>query len=270
MYRPVESIYDDPLLMLDLSKAVRTFFRAGTVSAGGVLIGTDKIIHFINVGGIYHQRYLDAVARGWAKPRPYSMRCTATAANPLLSENGILGLYTTGIRSNGDLAADYAGLKFYRNLSEPVRVGAALLPPMLQRDGQHWRVVVQDEDTVFTRFVSPHWNEVLNPNSYLALRRRPRAQRHRQPLRRRGRLVSRRPRPAAGRRLVRHTPARAVHFPWRTLRPRTAGRTSGERGRHLPVAARACRRSAGDGHAAVVGRPCRPRHRRPLGRNALW
>jgi hypothetical protein len=92
---------------------------------------------------------------------------TATAANPLLSEDGVLGLYSTGIRSNGDLAADYAGLKFYRNLTEPVRVGADLLPPMLERDGAHWRVVVHDDDTVFTRFVSPHWNEVLNPNSYL-------------------------------------------------------------------------------------------------------
>jgi len=38
---------------------------------------------------------------------------------------------------------------------------------MLQHDGTHWRVVVEDEDTVFTRFVSPHWNEVLNPNRYL-------------------------------------------------------------------------------------------------------
>ena len=76
MYRPVDSIYDDPLLMLDLSKPVRAFFRAGTVSAGGVLFGTDKIIHFINVGRIYHSRYLDAVAKGPGRsPRRYSMRC---------------------------------------------------------------------------------------------------------------------------------------------------------------------------------------------------
>jgi len=64
MYRPVDSIYDDPLLMLDVSKPVRALFRAGTISAGGVLFGTDKIIHFINVGRIYHARYLDAVAEG--------------------------------------------------------------------------------------------------------------------------------------------------------------------------------------------------------------
>lgn len=167
MYRPVESIYDDPLLMLDLSKPVRTLFRAGTVSAGGMLFGTDKIIHFINVGRIYHVRYLDAVAQGMDERDATAYAVNATGANPLLSEDALLGMYTTGIRSNGDLAADYAGLQFYRNLTEPVRLGDTLLAPMLQRDGDHWRVAVQDPDSVFTRFVSPHWNEVLNPNSYL-------------------------------------------------------------------------------------------------------
>ena len=167
MYRPVDSIYDDPLLMLDVSKPVRAFFRAGTVSAGGVLFGTDKIIHFINVGRIYHVRYLDAVERGLSEPDAALDAVQSTARNPLLSEDGLLGLYTTGIRSNGDLAADYAGLKFYRNLTEPVRIGGRLRPPMLQRDGPYWRVAVVDEDTVFSAFVSPHWNEVLNPNTYL-------------------------------------------------------------------------------------------------------
>jgi ankyrin repeat protein len=168
MYRPVESVYDDPLLMLDLSKPVRAFFRAGTVSAGGVLFGTDKIIHFINLGRIYHTRYLAAVDQGLSEADATQHAVQATSANPLLSEEGFLGLYTTGIRSNGDLAADFAGLKFYRNLTEPVHIGAVLLPPMLQREGPYWRMTLQDEDRLFTRFVSAHWNEVLNPNSYLA------------------------------------------------------------------------------------------------------
>jgi hypothetical protein len=167
MYRPVESIYDDALLMIDVSKPVRALFRAGTVSAGGVLFGTDKIIHFINVGRIYHLRYVEAVVQGMAEADATRYAVQSTADNPLLSEDGLLGLYTTGIRSNGDLAADYAGLKFYRNLSEPVQLGDRLLPPLLERDGPYWRLAVHDEDTVFTRFVSAHWNEVLNPNSYL-------------------------------------------------------------------------------------------------------
>lgn len=167
MYRPVESIYDDPLLMLDISKPVRALFRAGTVSVGGVLVGTDKIIHFINVGRIYHVRYVSAIGRGLSEAQAALWAVQATADNPLLSEDGLLGLLTTGIRSNGDLAADYAGLKFYRNLTEPVRIGTTLRAPMLQRDGPYWRVVVTDPDTVFSAFVSAHWNEVLNPNSYL-------------------------------------------------------------------------------------------------------
>jgi hypothetical protein len=167
MYRPVESIYDDPLLLLDVSKLVRTFLRAGTVSAGGVLFGTDKIIHFVNLGRIYHSRYLDAVAQGLSERDAALHAVTSTASNRWLSEDGLLGLYTTGIRSNGDLAANYAGLKFYRNLTEAVRVGPKLLPPMLQREGPHWRLAIEDEAAVFTAFVSPHWNEVLNPNTYL-------------------------------------------------------------------------------------------------------
>ena len=91
MYRPVESIYDDPLLMLDISKPVRAFFRAGTVSAGGVLFGTDKIIHFINVGRIYHVRYLDAVERGLSEPDAALDAVQSTARNPLLSEDGLAG-----------------------------------------------------------------------------------------------------------------------------------------------------------------------------------
>ena len=45
----------------------------------------------------------------------------STGNNLLLSENWLLGRFTTGIRSNADLAANYAGFKFYRNLTEPVR-----------------------------------------------------------------------------------------------------------------------------------------------------
>jgi hypothetical protein len=167
MYRPVESIYDDPLLLLDLSKPVRTLFRAGTISAAGVLFGTDKVIHFINVGRIYHGHYLEALGRGLSAAQATQHAVQATNKNPLLSEDGVLGLLSTGIRSNADLAANFAGLSFYRNLTEPVQLGGAMLPPMLQRDGAHWRVTVRDDATVFSRFVTPHWNEVLNPNSYL-------------------------------------------------------------------------------------------------------
>jgi ankyrin repeat protein len=166
MYRPPVSIYDDPLLVIDLTKAVRTFFRAGTVSAGGHVFGTDKIIHFINIGRIYHGKYETRIKRGLPEKEAIKSAIASTSRNPLTSEDGVLGMLTTGIISNGDLAADYAGLMFYRNLTEPVRIGPRALPPMLVRDGPYWRVQVEPDSDFFIAFITPHWNEVLNPSKY--------------------------------------------------------------------------------------------------------
>ncbi|HQR56288.1 MAG TPA: ankyrin repeat domain-containing protein [Burkholderiaceae bacterium] len=166
MYRPTVSIYDDPLLVIDLTKAVRTFFRSGTVSAGGNVFGTDKIIHFINIGRIYHGKYETRIKRGLPENEAIKSAIASTSRNPLTSEDGVLGMLTTGIVSNGDLAADYAGLMFYRNLTETVHIGPRKLPPMLVRDGPYWRVQVEPDSDFFVAFITPHWNEVLNPSKF--------------------------------------------------------------------------------------------------------
>lgn len=167
MYRPVESIYDDPLLVIDLTKAVRTFFRAGTVSAGGEVFGTDKLIHFFNVGRIYHAKYETRIKRGLPEHEAIKSAIASTSRNLLTSEDGVLGIMTTGIHSNGDLAADFAGMQFYRNLTESIRIGSRTMPPMLGRDGDVWRVRIQPDSDFLVAFITPHWNEVLNPNKYV-------------------------------------------------------------------------------------------------------
>lgn len=171
VHQPARSIYNDPLLVIDLTKLVRTFFRAGTVSAGGTEFGTDKIIHFINVGRIYHAKYETRRERGLPPPDAVRSAIASTSRNPLLSEEGVLGMLTTGIRSNGDLAADFAGLKFYRNLTEEVHIGPRDMPPMLVRDGPYWRVRIDPGSDFFTAFITPHWNETLNPNRYMGYTR---------------------------------------------------------------------------------------------------
>ena len=144
---------------------MRTFFRAGTINVDGTLIGTDKLIHFINVGKIYHGKYQSRVDQGKPEGEAAQAAIRSAARNPLTSEDGMLGMFTTGIHSNGDLAADFAGLKFYRNLTEPVRIGTRELPPMLVRDGAYWRVQAQPDSDFFTVFVGP-LERVLNPNRY--------------------------------------------------------------------------------------------------------
>jgi len=170
VYLPEQLVYDDPLLIIDLTKFVRTFFRSATVNVGGTLFGTDKFLHFFHLGKIYHSKYLDSRAEGLSEEAALARLIEISdGANPILSENVFLGTLSTGVRSNADLAADYAGLKFFRNLTEPVRIGETLLPPMLVREGVKWRLAnrVQPGSDFFAAFITPHFNEVLNPNGYL-------------------------------------------------------------------------------------------------------
>jgi Ankyrin repeats (3 copies)/Ankyrin repeat len=171
LYTPDQYIYSDPLLLIDLTKIVRTFFRSGTLNAGGTLFGTDKLLHFIHMGRIYHTRYLEARAEGLDEQAAVTRAVEVSlGAHPILSEHAMLGSVSTGIYSNADLAADYSGLKFYRNLTEPVRMGEVQLPPMLVRDGPYWRLDarVRPGSDFFAAFITPHFNEALNPNSYLS------------------------------------------------------------------------------------------------------
>jgi hypothetical protein len=168
-YRPEQSLHDDPLLLLDLTKLVRSLFRAGTVSVDGTAFGTDKIVHFVHLGHIYYSKYVSARQRGADESTALAEAAQVSTGNHLLlSENWLLGTFTTGIRSNADLAANYAGLQFYRNLTEPVRLGNRRMAPMLVRDGALWRLDerTRPDSDFFTAFVSPHWNEALNPNAY--------------------------------------------------------------------------------------------------------
>jgi hypothetical protein len=172
VYMPERAIYGDALLVLDLTKLIRTLFRGATVKVDGTLFGTDKIIHFVHLGRIYHSNYLDARKRGQAEDQAVAEAVQLSAGlNPFLSENALLGMVVTGIRSNGDLAANYAGFKFYRNLTEEVRIGDRIMPPMLNRDGPYWRVgeQVRAESDFFSAFITPHFNEALNPNTYAVL-----------------------------------------------------------------------------------------------------
>ena len=169
VYRPEQFIYDDPLLLLDVTKLIRLLFRSPTINIDGTLLGTDKIIHFLHLGRIYHSSYLSARGRGVGEAEAISGAVQLSAgSNLFLSENGFLGILTTGIHSNGDLAANYAGFQFYRNLTETVRIGDKVLPPMLIREALYWKLDehVRDEPDFFAAFVTPHWNEALNPNSY--------------------------------------------------------------------------------------------------------
>jgi hypothetical protein len=167
-YQPVIWIYHHPLLVIDPTKLIR-LARSATIMIDGVYLGVDKIDHFVHVGYLYYTEYRWAIRQGADKTEA-TRRAVGLGARPesLAAENGILGLLTTGVRSNADLAANCMGLKFYLNLTEPVRLRGEARPPLLVREGSFWRLNdhVRLNSDFFSAFVSPHWDEALNPNTY--------------------------------------------------------------------------------------------------------
>ncbi len=167
-FLPDRLVYNHAALVVDLPKAAR-MAPGSTILVNGTYMGTDKILHFCQMGHIYFLGYHRALEKGMS-PEEAVRKAVELGAGPHpLAETKILGRVATGVISNGDLAADYAGLKFYRNLTEPMKIKDEMRPPLLVRDGEYYRFnthVRRDSDW-FSVFVSDHFNEALNPSEYI-------------------------------------------------------------------------------------------------------
>lgn len=141
--------------------------RSSTIKVHGSHFGTDKFGHFLGWGHLYYLQY--RMSRGLGNSQEESLRAAITTGNKNpVGEMGLHGLVTTGVYSNADLAANLVGAKFYINLTESVSLQGELCPPMLERDGEFWRLAphVQPQGRFFSLFVSDHFDEALNPCVY--------------------------------------------------------------------------------------------------------
>jgi hypothetical protein len=138
-------------------------FDCPTVRLYGIELGTDKIGHIFGHGYDYFTQYTDARERGMDEAGAIASAVEYGVAE----EKGLFGIVTTGVYSNGDLAANYAGFKLYRNIFHEVRIGERILPPMLRREGEIW-IIDPDRDNpeLLKPFISEHLNEAYNPSHY--------------------------------------------------------------------------------------------------------
>jgi hypothetical protein len=167
-YRDIgHNIYTHAFFILDY-KYLSRFVYSSTIKAFGVMVGTDKFGHFSSMGVSYYWAYEMARRRG-ASEEQAMHRAVAIGTDGTMSEAGLMGIVSTGDYANGDLAANFAGFLFYRNLTEPMQIHGALRPPLLQRDGPHWRLAphVRSDSDFFAPFISDHWNEALNPGWFM-------------------------------------------------------------------------------------------------------
>jgi len=133
-----------------------------TVNVYGTYLGTDKVGHVFQQGYEYFEAYRKAEAKG----RTPEQAARAAMQVGVGQEHGFFGLVMVGVYSNADLAANYAGLKFYLNLTRPVTIDGRQRPPILViRDGL-WRINPEAGKDWLRPFFTDHFNEALNPSQY--------------------------------------------------------------------------------------------------------
>lgn len=142
--------------------------RAATVRAYGVYFGVDKLVHFHQMGAEYYGAYRARMKEGMDARGAMEWAARTYADGSVIAETGLLGFVASSVYSNADLAANYAGMKFCINITEPVVLKGRERPPLLVRSGAFWRVNthVRPESGWFGAFVTDHWNEALNPCLY--------------------------------------------------------------------------------------------------------
>ena len=156
---PFHSIYSATLSPLPAS----FWFDSPTVHLYGYYFGTDKLDHFFQQG----HRYAELVMKNQALGTDADAAVALAVAHGVKQEHTYYGELVSGVYSNGDLAANFAGMKFYLNLRHPVRIGERVLPPLFERSKKGWRLRSgADPDRLLEPFLSNHLDESLNPSRY--------------------------------------------------------------------------------------------------------
>jgi hypothetical protein len=138
-----------------------------TVNLYGAQFGTDKIAHFFQQGYTYYRIYNRALAQGLS-PDEAARKAIHWGQ---MSERTFYGTLVSGVYSNADLCANYAGMKFYQGLTRPIKIGDVAKPAVLLLKDGVWTF---DESADLRKillkpFFSNHLNEALNPSIYTNL-----------------------------------------------------------------------------------------------------
>jgi hypothetical protein len=151
----LESIYiAEPIDYATLSPTVRLF---------GAEFGTDKLDHLFQQGYNYYTIVNKSVAKG-ATPDEAAVKAVKWGQK---TERTYFGLLVSGVYSNADLYANYAGLKFYQGLTADSEINGKPRPaPVVLKDGL-WSVHVEGlRETLLKPYLTDHLNEALNPSAY--------------------------------------------------------------------------------------------------------
>jgi len=141
------------------------FTISATIKLYGIQFGTDKIAHFFQQGFSYYKKFKNGLRRDLTEKEA---RKKAVSWGKF-SEQTYFGTFVSGVYSNGDMAANYAGMKFYENLTHEIKLGETPKPAILSLKDGVWTIndTPNLRETLLKPFITNHFNEALNPSRYI-------------------------------------------------------------------------------------------------------
>ena len=147
---PHDSIYSGHPLW---ATRVAGLFGVGpTLKINGVLVGSDKLGHFLSQGRKFYRR--------WVRMGDEAKAAEQSA----YTERALFGQMFTGSYSNADLVANYEGYLFYRSLFEDDVIAGK--PAIIAWQDDHW---IMQRPFDWADHVNDYWDEALNINHFDAM-----------------------------------------------------------------------------------------------------
>ncbi len=119
------------------------------LQANGIYFGVDKLSHFGSTGRRYLKVFLHELKSGISAEDAEKKAIRMGLSN----ENGILGLWPSGVFSYGDMEANYQGFRFYKKLCLDEK------EPYLEKVDGKWKLSKIPD---IRHYVNPYWDESYN------------------------------------------------------------------------------------------------------------
>ncbi|MEZ5308848.1 MAG: hypothetical protein R2684_17015 [Pyrinomonadaceae bacterium] len=129
-----------------------------TINMYGTEFGTDKIAHIFQQGYDYYKIRAKAID----KNKTAEIGESEAVKFGRISEKTYFGTLVSAVYSNADLAANFAGMRFYQQLTEEIKIGDRSFAPILNLSEGRW-VFNGNAKDLLKPYISNHLNEAYNP-----------------------------------------------------------------------------------------------------------
>jgi hypothetical protein len=134
-----------------------------TALVHGQYFGLDKLGHAFQQGYTYYE---DVRKLQHKEGLSFESALAKAVKDGAGTESTYFGTLISGVYSNADAAANYAGYKIYENLTAPVQIDGKEYPALAVLEGGRWKLNVDLAEISLRPFISEHWNEARNPSIY--------------------------------------------------------------------------------------------------------